>query len=101
MTYIIVLTALLFASDQQAPPAAPAPAPGSPAIYTSGEELLAALQKAIDRGWNDDRSRVEYGPIPDQPGPAREARRRPRACGQHRAALHHRGRRHAGHRRHH
>jgi mannose-6-phosphate isomerase-like protein (cupin superfamily) len=50
MTFIIVLTALLFASDQQAPPAAPAPAPGSPAIYKSGEELLAALQTAIDRG---------------------------------------------------
>ena len=33
--------------DQQAPPA---PAPGSPATYKSGEELLAALQKAADRG---------------------------------------------------
>jgi mannose-6-phosphate isomerase-like protein (cupin superfamily) len=50
MTMIIALTALLFASDQQAPPAVPAPAPGSPAIYRSGEELLAALQTATDRG---------------------------------------------------
>ena len=48
MTIIIALTALLLSSDQQAPSAAPAP--GSPATYKSGEELLAALQRAVDRG---------------------------------------------------
>ena len=48
MTIIIALTALLLSSDQQAPSAAPAP--GSPATYKSSEELLAALQKAADRG---------------------------------------------------
>lgn len=49
MTIFIALTALLFLTgDQQAPPAAPGP--GSPAIYKSAEELLAALQKADDRG---------------------------------------------------
>jgi mannose-6-phosphate isomerase-like protein (cupin superfamily) len=48
MTLIIALTALLLSSDQQAPSAAPAP--GSPAIYKSSEELHAALQKAVDRG---------------------------------------------------
>ena len=50
MTIIIALTALLLSSDQQAPSAAPAPAPGSPATFKSSEELLAALQKAADRG---------------------------------------------------
>lgn len=50
MTMIVALAALLFLSDQQALPAAPAPEPGSPAIYRSSEELLAALQQAIDRG---------------------------------------------------
>ena len=48
MNIIIVLTALLLSSDQQAPSAAPAP--GSPATYKAGEELLAALQKTVDRG---------------------------------------------------
>ena len=48
MTIIIALTALLLSSDQQVPSAAPAP--GSPATYKSAEELLAALQKAADRG---------------------------------------------------
>ena len=48
MTIIIALTALLLSSDQQAPSAAPAP--GSPATYKPSEELLAALQKAVDRG---------------------------------------------------
>ena len=49
MTIFIALTALLFLTgDQQAPPAAPGP--GSPAIYKPVEELLAALQKADDRG---------------------------------------------------
>ena len=49
MTLFIALTALLFLTvDQQAPPAAPGP--GSPATYKPGEELLAALQKAVDRG---------------------------------------------------
>jgi mannose-6-phosphate isomerase-like protein (cupin superfamily) len=46
---IIALTTLLFLTvDQQAPPAAPGP--GSPAIVKPSEELLAALQKAVDRG---------------------------------------------------
>lgn len=48
MTIIIALTALLLSSDQQAPSAATAP--GSPATFKSGEELLAALKKAVDRG---------------------------------------------------
>src|ERR671913_1491594 len=48
MTMIIALTALLLSSDQQASSAAPAS--GSPAVYKSSEELLAALQKAVDRG---------------------------------------------------
>ena len=49
MTIFTALTALLFLTgDQQAPPAAPGS--GSPAIYKSAEELLAALQKADDRG---------------------------------------------------
>ena len=48
MIIIPLLTALLLSSDQQAPAAAP-PA-GSPAPYKAGEELLAALQKAADRG---------------------------------------------------
>jgi mannose-6-phosphate isomerase-like protein (cupin superfamily) len=48
MTIIIALTALLLSPDQQASSAAPAS--GSPAIYKSSEELLAALQKAVDRG---------------------------------------------------
>ena len=49
MTIFTALTALLFLTgDQQAPPAAPGP--GSPAIYKPAEELLAALQKADDRG---------------------------------------------------
>ena len=48
MTIIIALTALLLSSDQQAPSAATAA--GSPATFKSGEELLAALQKAVDRG---------------------------------------------------
>lgn len=47
MKLIIALTALLLSLDQQAPSA---PAPGSPATYKSSEELLAALQKAVDRG---------------------------------------------------
>ncbi len=48
MAIVIMLTALLLSSDHQAPSAAPAP--GSPATFTSAEELLAALQKAVDRG---------------------------------------------------
>ena len=49
MTILIALTVLLFLPvDQQAPPAAPGP--GSPATYKPVEELLAALQKAVDRG---------------------------------------------------
>ena len=49
MTIFIALTVLLFLTvDQQAPPAAAGP--GSPATYKPGEELLAALQKAVDRG---------------------------------------------------
>jgi len=48
MMIFIALTVLLLAMEQQAPPAAPGP--GSPATYRSGEELLAALQKAVDRG---------------------------------------------------
>jgi len=49
MTIFIGLTVLLlWTVDQQAPPAAPGP--GSPATYKPGEELLAALQKAVDRG---------------------------------------------------
>lgn len=48
MSIIVALLALLLLTEQQAPPAAPAP--GSPATFTSGEELLAALQKAVDRG---------------------------------------------------
>jgi len=48
MMIFIALTVLLLALEQQAPPAAPGP--GSPATYRSGEELLAALQKAVDRG---------------------------------------------------
>jgi mannose-6-phosphate isomerase-like protein (cupin superfamily) len=48
MTIIIALTALLLSPDQQASSAAPAS--GSPAIYKSSDELLAALQKAVDRG---------------------------------------------------
>ena len=51
MTLILVFVSLLAAADQQpqAPPP-PAPAPGSPALYKAGDELGAALQKAIDRG---------------------------------------------------
>ena len=47
MIIIIALTALLLSLNQQG---TPAPAPGSPATFKSGEELLAALQKASDRG---------------------------------------------------
>lgn len=47
MKLIIALTALLLSFDQQAPSA---PAAGSPATYKASEELLAALQKAVDRG---------------------------------------------------
>jgi mannose-6-phosphate isomerase-like protein (cupin superfamily) len=46
-TLILALT-LLLADQQTTPP--PAPPPGSPAIYKAGEDLLAALQKAADRG---------------------------------------------------
>lgn len=49
MTIICALTLVLLVSDQQTVPP-PAPAPGSPATYKSGEELLTALQKAVDRG---------------------------------------------------
>ena len=49
MTIIFALTLVLLVSDQQTA-APPAPAPGSPATYKSGEELLAALEKALDRG---------------------------------------------------
>lgn len=48
MTIIYALALVLLVSDQQTVP--PAPSPGSPATYKSGEELLAALQKALDRG---------------------------------------------------
>jgi mannose-6-phosphate isomerase-like protein (cupin superfamily) len=48
MTLILTLAWLLLAADQaQTPP--PAPPPGSPAEYKPGDELLAALQKAVDR----------------------------------------------------
>jgi mannose-6-phosphate isomerase-like protein (cupin superfamily) len=48
---LILLAMLLIAPDQQtAPaPAPPAPPAGSPATYRAGDELLAALQKAVDR----------------------------------------------------
>ncbi len=48
MPIFVALTALLLLTDQQAPP--PAPGPGSPATVKSGEALVAALQKAVDRG---------------------------------------------------
>src|SRR5262245_45032906 len=52
MTLILALAMLLVAADQQTTPAPapPAPPPGSPATYKAGAELLAALQKAVDRG---------------------------------------------------
>lgn len=48
MSIIVALMTLLLVTEQQAPPAAPAP--GSAATYKPGEELLTALQKAGDRG---------------------------------------------------
>jgi mannose-6-phosphate isomerase-like protein (cupin superfamily) len=48
MMIFIALTVLLLTLEQQPAPAAPGP--GSPATYRSGEELLTALQKAVDRG---------------------------------------------------
>jgi mannose-6-phosphate isomerase-like protein (cupin superfamily) len=47
---LILTLALLGAADQQPTPPPPAPPPGSAATYRSGDELLAALQKAADRG---------------------------------------------------
>jgi mannose-6-phosphate isomerase-like protein (cupin superfamily) len=45
---LLTLASLLCVADQQKP-APPAPPAGSPAIYRAGDELLAALQKAVDR----------------------------------------------------
>jgi mannose-6-phosphate isomerase-like protein (cupin superfamily) len=49
VTTLILTLAVLAAADQQPTPP-PAPPPGSPAVYRAGDDLLAALQKAADRG---------------------------------------------------
>jgi mannose-6-phosphate isomerase-like protein (cupin superfamily) len=46
---LILMLALLSVADQQTA-VPPAPAPGSPATHRAGDDLAAALQKAIDRG---------------------------------------------------
>jgi mannose-6-phosphate isomerase-like protein (cupin superfamily) len=51
MMLILTLTSMLAVFDQQpAPPAPPAPPPGSSATFKGAGELVAALQKATDRG---------------------------------------------------